>query len=98
MNTKSGIIAKTCGSGDLEERLQQIRTRADLSEFIRTLALNLREQPDAWENRDLSSFLEALSAWTTDMDGFFKNRGEPVPEEPAWSTFARMLFAAKVYE
>ncbi|WP_457785924.1 DUF7660 family protein [Streptomyces rimosus] len=36
-----------------------------------------------WENGSLNCCLEALSAWTNDMDGYFLNRGEPVPEQLA---------------
>jgi hypothetical protein len=32
------------------------------------------------------------------MEGYFKNRGEAVPEQPTWKTLAQILCAAKVYE
>ncbi|WP_442857041.1 DUF7660 family protein [Arthrobacter sp. YN] len=58
----------------------------------------MRQDPEGWENADLESFLEAMSAWTRDMDGYFMNRGEPVPDVPSWQLFAQMLLAAKIYE
>ncbi|BCW08331.1 fumarylacetoacetate hydrolase family protein [Arthrobacter sp. NtRootA1] len=61
-------------------------------------ANSLRQEPGNWENSDLESFPEALSAWTRDMDGYFANLGEPVPDEPSWRLIAQMLLAARVYE
>ena len=83
---------------DLNERSRRIRSRADLCEFIQLLGAQARQNPDAWTNPDLSSFLEALGAWTSDMEGYFKNRGETAPEQPTRATFAQMLLAARVYE
>jgi hypothetical protein len=77
---------------------RRVESRADLGEFIRALSTHFRQDPRAWENGNLTSFLDALAAWTTDMDGYFKNRGEKVPEAPTWAMFAQMLLAARIYE
>lgn len=74
------------------ERINMIRTREDLANFVKTLANK------SWENCNLESFLEALAAWIEDMDGFYLNRNEPAPLTPEWKTFAMMLSAAKRYE
>ena len=73
-------------------------SRQDLADFIDQFRDSLRRDPESWENNDLDSFLEALSAWTRDMDGYFTNRGEPVPDVPSWRLIAQMLLAARVYE
>ncbi|HEX5505392.1 MAG TPA: hypothetical protein VFW96_22430 [Thermomicrobiales bacterium] len=83
---------------DLIERVGKIRSRADFSAFVQVLRRNLKERPDEWENADLPSFLEALAAWTEDMDGYRQNGGEPAPEQPTWKTLGEILLAAKVYE
>jgi hypothetical protein len=44
-----------------------------------------------WENPDIGRFLEAMHAWTEDMD-------DRVAMQPSWRTFAHMLMAAKIYE
>ncbi|WP_442013817.1 DUF7660 family protein [Paenarthrobacter sp. YAF11_1] len=73
-------------------------SRQDLADFIDQFRDSLRQDPESWENNDLESFLEALSAWTREMDGYFTNRGEPVPDVPSWRLIAQMLLAARVYE
>ena len=75
-----------------------VRSREDLAEFVRRLAHDLKQRPEEWENVDLGDFLEAMSAWVDDMDGFYKNRGEAVPTQPDWMTFAEILEAARIYE
>ncbi len=75
-----------------------VRSREDLAQFVRTLADDLRQRPEAWENVALGPFLEAMSAWIEDMDGYYRNKGEAVPSQPEWSTLAEILAAARVYE
>ncbi len=82
----------------MSEEGPTVRSRQDLAAFIRSMRTELLERSVTWENDDLPSFLEALSAWTDDMDGYYANRGKPVPEQPSWNTFAEMLTAARVYE
>lgn len=78
--------------------MDTINTRNQLVSHIRALQKNIVEFPDEWENKDLSSYLEALSAWLEDCDGYYENRGQEVPNQGNWSLIADMLSAAKVYE
>ncbi|MGX5181441.1 DUF7660 family protein [Streptomyces avermitilis] len=75
-----------------------VRSRADLVSYIKQLAQEAQAPSSSWENQSLDRYLEALSAWTDDMDGYFINRGEPVPDRPDWSLIAGMLRAACFYE
>jgi hypothetical protein len=75
-----------------------IRTRNDLVNFLRQLSASYVNDPASWENNDLQSFLEALAAWVADMDGYYLNRNQPIPETPEWKTLAEILLAARHYE
>ena len=79
---------------DVHVKVSQVSTREDLSAFVRALRLGLVEGTVKFENRDLDSYLEALSAWVDDMDGCY----ETVPEQPSWRTVAEILMAAAIYE
>ena len=79
-------------------RIEGIKTHKDMSVFIGELHQDFLANSESWENRTLSNFLEALAAWTNDMDGYYLNIGSEVPTEPKWSTFADMLIAATMYE
>lgn len=76
----------------------RVRTRADLVSYIRQLSQEAGDPFSRWENPSLDRYLDALSAWTNDMDGYFTSRGEPVPDRPDWSLVAAMLRAACSYE
>ncbi len=82
----------------LEEAAEHICCRQDFVAFAGSLLADLRQQRDRWENADLTSYLEAMAAWVNDMPGYYKNRGEPVPDQPSWKTLARILLAARTYE
>jgi len=75
-----------------------VRSREDLTRFVRILAEDREEGPEEWQNADLGPFLKAMSAWIDDMEGYYQNRGESVPIRPEWRTLADMLAAARVYE
>ncbi|MFC6590880.1 hypothetical protein ACFP81_01740 [Deinococcus lacus] len=77
---------------------EQVKAREDLAEFVHQLCHQLQQSPDSWEHRTLPEYLEAMASWTKDMDGWYLNRGETVPEQPTWTTLAQILSAATMYE
>ena len=83
---------------DLRDLLKKTETRDDLVTFIRVLKTDYEKGSQKWANDNLGSFLEALAAWTHDMDGYYKNQGIATPQAPSWKTFADMLMAATMYE
>lgn len=83
---------------DIESKLEAIKNRQDLSEFLIEIADRVRSGSLEWENSDPVTYLEALSAWISDMDGYLQNRGEGVPANPTWQMIARIIVAASMYE
>lgn len=73
-------------------------TRAELAEFVRELARDAKRDDLDWQNPTLARYLEAMSGWIEDLDGYVQNRGERMPEQPTWQLVAAMLSAARVYE
>ena len=78
--------------------IQAIETKDDLREFIIQLRDCLLENPQDWENDDLPSFLEAMAAWLSDMDDYFRNTAQQSSQIPPYRLFAYILFAASMYE
>ena len=75
---------------------QEVSSKDQLIGLLNELA---QEDPTTWENSDLSSFLEAMSAWLDDCDGFYQNQGSSVDSsKPTWELMAHALQAAKSYE
>ena len=75
----------------------EVRSREDLVQFVTSLRNELVSGSE-WENDTLDRYLEALAGFTQDLHGAYENQGEQVPEQPTWSTVARMLLAATAYE
>ncbi len=78
--------------------VESVTSKEELAELIGQLRHDLAHHPDTWENTDLASYLEAISAWLRDMDGYFQNRGELPPTNPSWKLLGEILLAAKTYE
>ena len=82
----------------LVERALAVRTREDLVEFVEALHEAFNDNRDTWSNSDLSSFLGAMAAWSRDMEGFYRGRGEALSEVSPWRVMADILMAARIYE
>lgn len=80
------------------DRVIAIQTKEELASFIEELGEGLVTAPEEWENDDLERFLFAMAAWIRSMDMYAKNTGDGDVIHPSWSTFAKILCAAKVYE
>lgn len=82
----------------LESRAAAVSSREDLVAFLRELARDHEARPAGWENASLQRYLEAMAAWTEDMEGYYESRGEPAPVLASWRRFAEILLAARLYE
>lgn len=59
---------------------EEVASRRQLAEFLEDLHRRVRESPEAVPNSDLADFLSGAAGWVEDVDGYFRNRGEPTPE------------------
>lgn len=63
-------------------------------EFIKATQQLSKESTD----KSISKYLDSLAAWVEDMDGYYLNKGLPIPEKLDWQTVTDMLTAARFYE
>lgn len=66
-------------------------SRSDVVKIIDELLLDLRENPDSWENPTLERYLEAMGRWIEDM-------GRKQDDPPSWEYIIDILEAARIYE
>jgi hypothetical protein len=78
--------------------ISKIQTKTDFINFLLNLKKDCTENLLCWENKDIGSFLGAMTAWIEDMDGFYINQDVPIPEYIDWQIFAHILVAGKFYE
>jgi hypothetical protein len=76
----------------------QVNSREDFICFVYALMADLHRKPQEWEHAELPRYLRALAAWVSDMNGYYRDPGQPVPDPPSWQSLAEMLMAARVYE
>jgi hypothetical protein len=76
----------------------QVKNKSDFLNIIDSLIQSLKDNPSGWENNTLESYLEAIKAWTEDMDGYYANNNLEAPTNINWQVFSDILSAAKVYE
>jgi hypothetical protein len=83
---------------EVYELVKKVESKDDFIRFLDALRNDLKSNPNEWENNDLNSYLNAMKAWTVDMEGYFKNQGIELPVSIPWNVFANVLLAAKMYE
>ncbi|RKP43257.1 DUF7660 family protein [Trinickia fusca] len=83
---------------DLYDYARTVNSREDFIKFVEYLNEDYGQQQGQWENLTLGSYLGGLSAFATDMAGYYKNMGETVDVNTiTWRMAAEMLLAATVY-
>lgn len=68
-----------------------MKTCGDAVAEIRALLVELKNDPESWENPTLDRFLDAMAAWLE-----ASNKKEAMA--PSWDMVIAMLHAAKYYE
>jgi len=77
----------------------KVTDRQTFIKFLDLLRKDFLDNPENWENKTLPDFLEALSAYTEDVQGFYDNINLNVnADKPDWSIFADIFKGAKMYE
>ena len=83
---------------NLKNEIENISTKDEFLKFVEFLKTDFKNNPDSWVNKTLSDYLEGISSWTEDMEGYYKYNNSPIPENIPWNVFANILLAAKMYE
>ena len=77
----------------------KVTDRQTFIKFLDLLRKDFLDNPENWENKTLPDFLEALSTYTEDVQGYYDNMKLNVnADKPEWSTFADIFKGAKIYE
>jgi hypothetical protein len=77
----------------------KVDSRKDFAAFLKLLHKDFIKNPDKWENNSLQKFLEAMSAYTEDVQGYYNNTNQPInADNPQWSVFADIIKGATMYE
>ena len=83
---------------DYKAYIDNMASKEDFSQFVGYLLEDLQTDRSAWENNTLETYLSGIKNWTEDMNGYYINMGQPIPEKVDWRVFAAILVAAIMYE
>jgi hypothetical protein len=77
----------------------RVSDRQEFIKFIDLLRQDFLKNPENWGNKTLPDFLEALSAYADDIQGYYDNIGQNTDaNQPAWQVFADIFKGAIIYE
>jgi hypothetical protein len=77
----------------------KVTDRQSFIKFLELLRKDFLYNPESWENKSLPDFLDALSAYTEVIQGYYDNMKLNVnADQPNWSTFADIFKGATMYE
>ena len=73
--------------------------RQTFIKFIDLLRQDFIDNPESWENKTLPDFLESLSAYAEDIQGYYDNTQKPIDADKAnWQVFADIFQGSSIYE
>jgi hypothetical protein len=77
----------------------KIVDRQTFSDFIKMLRQDFIKNPNDWQNKTLPDFLEAMSSYVEDIQGYYDNTNQKINADIAsWKVFADIFHGAKIYE
>jgi hypothetical protein len=77
----------------------KVTDRQSFIKFLDLLRKDFLDNPDEWENKNLDDFLEAMTRYTEDIQGYYDNTKQNVnADQPDWQTFADIFRGASIYE
>ena len=73
------------------DMLGKIKNRDEFLEFMEQYSASLN-------NADIQDYLESVTAWVRDCDGYYANTGRKMPENINWDFIATLFYVGKIYE
>ena len=84
---------------NIDDGTLKVTDRKSFSNFANNLLTEYKKNEVKWENNRIENFIEAISAYAEDIDGYYKNMNfETSADTPTWRVFAQILKGATVYE
>lgn len=84
---------------NIDDGTLNVSDRKSFSNFARNLMIKYQTEGENWENKRIDNFIEAISSYAEDIDGYYMNMNfETSADTPTWRIFAQILKGATVYE
>ncbi|WP_267402282.1 MULTISPECIES: hypothetical protein [unclassified Chryseobacterium] len=74
-------------------------SKQEFIQFIENLRLDFIENKEQWENKTIEDYLEAISHYVEDIDGYYKNSNQDINlEKVNWKVLSDILKGSSIYE
>lgn len=84
---------------NIDDGTLNVSDRKSFSTFARNLMTEYKTEGENWENNRIDNFIEAISSYAGDIDGYYMNMNfDTSADTPTWRIFAQILKGATVYE
>lgn len=83
---------------DISLLADKVDSKTELALFLERLSEDFEKDRESWDNRDIPTYLRALSNWLRSSDGYFKNIQQEPLKGPTWQLIAIAHLAASNYE
>ena len=71
--------------------LGNIKNKKDFLQFMELFGKNI-------ENISIQEYLESVSSWVEDMEGYYKNTNQEIPNNINWDFIATLFYVGNIYE
>jgi hypothetical protein len=76
-----------------------VTDRQSFVKFLESLQYDLSQNRQAWENKTLEDFIEAMARYAEELQGYYNNQKVAADADVAsWKTFSDIIKGARVYE
>ncbi|MDN5201004.1 hypothetical protein QQ008_06520 [Fulvivirgaceae bacterium BMA10] len=84
---------------NIDDGTIRVTDRESFSAFVSNLLNEYKKEGSKWENKRIEDFIEGISAYAQDIDGYYENmKFDTSSDTPTWRIFAQILKGATVYE
>lgn len=74
-------------------------TKEEFIQFIDNLKMDFIENKEQWENKTIEDYLEAISRYTEDIQGYYLTTNQNIDlEKVNWKVFSDILKGSSIYE
>lgn len=82
----------------MNEILKNTKSKEEFIEFVNVLLKDIKENRQDWEEKQVFSYLESIQSWVEDMEGYYTNTKQEIPQNINWNFIATLLYVGKIYE
>lgn len=78
----------------MEEHIEMLGKIKNKSDFLKFMQLYI----PTIEDLSIRDYLESVASWVEDMDGYYKNTNQEMPQNINWDFISTLFYVGSIYE